>query len=509
MFVIAAVVITALSLAVLADSMTKSIGRDEYMYCTAGVLTARGKMIYRDFSYAAQLPYHPLLYAVLFKALDTNRYLLVGRLSSCVCDVFILICIVGISRLMFRPHEITGTLAGLAGAVLYVFNPLVDYANGYAWNHDVVILCVMLSLWLFLSIDFQHKSRHWRIAVIGALLTFAACMRITTALVELLFFVIILNQPAASIKQRFRTALPFLAAAGVLLIWPVWIIAHAPQAFYLNLVKIPALYGRWLREIGMVYDKLKLTTVSLTTPAYLVLFVLAAYLIVTIVYLRRKLEKPDTRKCQLVVMLPIVFFVIALIPPTMWVQYLAMPVPFLVVGLVFGLSLLRKLTHRANVNFHFKVASVLLTVCVFIVVLSNPVVLYRMPLVAASEIWTPNKLHEVSQDMVDVMGGPRLTLTLAPLFALEGGCDIYIELSCGAIIYRIADSLTTEEVQITHTVGMESLGLLLAARQPPGAIITGMEMEQLEKPLVRVAGQDWLRKDYPDGPTLYYRNTRQ
>jgi hypothetical protein len=208
-------------------------------------------------------------------------------------------------------------------------------------------------------------------------------------------------------------------------------------------------------------------------------------------------------------MLPIIFFIIALIPPTMWMQYLAMPVPFLIIGLAFGLSLLRRLTNRENVNIHFKIASVLLVVCVFIAVLSYPVVLYRVPLVATPEIWTPNKLHEVSEDIVDVMDGPRLTLTLAPLFALEGGCDIYTELSCGAIIYRIADSLTSEEVRITHTVGMESLGLLLAARQPPGAIIAGMEMEPLEKPLIRVAEPDWLRKDYPNGPTLYYRNTRQ
>jgi len=188
--VVAVLVLVVLSVAILGNSMTKSIGRDEQMYCAGGVLLAQGKMIYRDFSYAAQLPYHPLLYAAIFRISGTSHYLLVGRMVSVVCDILVMVCIVGIYRRSFKPFAISGMLFGLAGAVLYVFNPLVDYANGYAWNHDVVILCVVLSFRLFVSIDFERKARYWRIGAIGALLTFATCMRITTALVELLFFVV-------------------------------------------------------------------------------------------------------------------------------------------------------------------------------------------------------------------------------------------------------------------------------------------------------------------------------
>lgn len=506
--IITTVVLVVLCLSILANSMTKPVGRDEHMYCTGAVLLAQGKMIYRDFSYAAQMPCHPLLYAILFRAFSTTRYLLVGRLSSCVCDILILICIVGVYRLIFKPFIIAGTLMGLMGAVLYIFNPLVDYANGYAWNHDIVILCVVLSLFLFLSVDFRQKSKYRRIAAIGALLTLATCMRVTTALVELLFFVMLLSMPMESIKQRFKTTLPFLSAAALIIIWPVCVIAHAPRAFYLNLIKIPTLYGRWLHEVGMVFDKLQLTTASLTTPGYLVLIGLLIYLYLTIIYLRRRLEIPDIPKLILTAMLAVVFFIIALIPPTMWMQYLAAPVPFLIISLAFPLSYLRKFTQKVNVHNHFKTASVLLVVCVLVAVLSYPVVLYRIPLACSPQIWTPNKLHETSEDIVNVMGEPELTLTLSPLFALEGGCEIYTELSCGAIIYRIADSLTPEERRITHTVGMKTLVKLLGEK-PPAAIITGMEMESLEKSLLEAAGPEWLRKDYPNGPTLHYRHSHQ
>ena len=92
-----------LGAALLANSMTKDMGRDEQMYCTAGVLLGQGQMIYRDFSYPSQLPYHPLLLASLYRALGTTHYLLVGRLVSVVCDILVMILI-----LLIRPGGLLG-----------------------------------------------------------------------------------------------------------------------------------------------------------------------------------------------------------------------------------------------------------------------------------------------------------------------------------------------------------------------------------------------------------------
>ncbi len=502
-------ILIGLSLAILSNSMTKPVGRDEQMYCTAAVLVAQGKMIYRDFSYAAQLPYHPLLYAALFKMLNTNHYLLVGRMVSVVCDILVMVCIVGVYRRIFKPFENSGIMLGLAGAVLYVFNPLVDYANGYAWNHDVVILCVVLSFWLFVSIDFQRKSKYWKIAAIGALLTLATCMRITTALVELLFFVVLLSQPAESIKQRFNTILPFLIAEAIILIWPVWVIAQAPRAFFLNLVEIPALYGQWLHKIGMVHNKYDLTLVCLTRPGYLVLIALAIYLCVMVVCIRRRLKITNGRNLLLAALLPLTFFIIALIPPTMWRQYLAMPVPFLIVGAAFPLLYLRKLSDKTGSNTHFKIAVALITVCVIVAIVWHPVVLYRTPVLLIPERWEPIELHKISKDIGEKLKtqNSKLILTLAPLLALEGGCDIYTELSCGAIIYRAADFMSAHERAVTHTVGLETLAELLE-ESPPSAVILGIEygkLASLEAPLQAVVKPDWERKTYENGSVVYFR----
>jgi len=505
--VTAVLILLILSLAILANTMSKPVGRDEQMYCSGAVCLAQGKMIYRDFSYAAQLPYHPLLCATLFKLFNTTHYLLVGRLVSCVCDILVMLGIVGIYRHIFKSFTISGMILGLCAVVLYVFNPLVDYANGYAWNHDVVIFCVVLSFWLFISTDLKHKSKYWRIAAIGALLTFATCMRVTTVLAELLFFVLLFCVPAGSIKERLKNALPFFLAGVVILIWPVWVIIHAPRAFFLNIVKIPMLYGQWLREIGMVHDKFTLTFACLTASGYFVLLAIAVYLCLSVLFLRRKLKIDSGINLLLAALLPAIFFIIALIPPTMWRQYLAVPVPFLVICLALPLLYLRKIAVKRGVSGHFKIATGLMALCTLVALFSYPFVLRRIPLALVPERWVPIEIHKVSEDIAGKLKtqDSKLILTLAPLLALEGGCDIYTELSAGAIIYRIADSLPAEDRRITHTAGPETLAETLE-KNPPSAVILGVEMRRLEEPIFKsVIRPDWEREVYQNGPTVYFR----
>jgi hypothetical protein len=324
--------------------------------------------------------------------------------------------------------------------------------------------------------------------------------------VELLFFVMLLSLPAESIKQRFKTALPFLLAAALVLIWPVWVIARAPRAFFLNMVKIPMLYGQWLHEIRMVHDKLQLTLACLSTPGYFVLVALTIYLCLTVVFLRRRLKITSVGNLLLAALLPMVFFVIALIPPTMWRQYLAIPVPFMVISLALPLSYLRNLTDKGRLNRHFKAAATVVTICGLVAVFSYPFVLHRVPIAIVPETWEPIELHKVSQDIAAKAKEPKLILTLAPLVALEGGGRIYPELSAGAIVYRTADSLSPDERRLTHTAGQKTLAEVLNEK-PPSAVILGIERGRLtflEAPLQAAVKADWERKNYEYGPTVYF-----
>ena len=499
--------IFVLAAALLANSMTKEVSRDEQMYCTAGVLLGQGQMIYRDFSYPSQLPYHPLLLAALYRSLGTTHYLLAGRLVSVTCDILVLVFILLIYRFIFSPHRSAGLLLGLAAAVLYVFNPLVDYAAGYAWNHDVVILCVVASLWLFVTADLEKGSRFWRIGAAGALLTFATCMRVTTVLVELLFLAAVLSIAGGSVLNRIRTALPFLVAALIIALWPLWVIAQAPRAFWLNLFEIPTLYGRWLHEIGKTFGKATLTVDALTQPGYLVLLILGVCLIAMAWRERPRLERVERRKAAVTALLPLLFFVIAYIPPTMWHQYLAVPVPFIAIAMAYPLVALRRHAEESGNGRSYRLTCGLLGAAAIVAVLACRPVLDRCLFLAVPERWTPTEFHNRAVKIGADLREPGPVLTLGPLHALEGGRDIYSELSCGSVVYRIADRMTPLERQVTHTVGPETLPELVRAR-PPAGVIVGIEpsyFASLEEPLRKLVPPDWVRDTYGASLQIYHR----
>ncbi len=501
-------ILLVLLAAILANSMTKQpVSRDEHMYCTAAVLLARGQAIYRDFAYPAQLPYHPLLLGTLYRALHTDHYLLVGRLLSVLCDMAVVVLILAIYRRAFESHPPAGRWLGLGAAALYVFNPLVDYAAGYAWNHDVVIACVVLSFWLFARTGFRPAPPFWRIAAIGALLTFATCMRVTTALVAVVFLAAVLAAAGGSVYNRIRTALPFAVASLLVLSWPLWIVMQAPKAAWLNLVEIPALYGRWLHEVGLVFNKAELTIDCLKTPGYLALLVVTIYLMAVAVRRRASLCDASRRDLLLAGGVVVCFCLIAFIPPTIWHQYWAVPVPFLVIACAYPMAALRQAAQKPGGRRSFRIACAVAFSCATLTILTNLTVLRRLPAVIVPEYWTPVMLHRTAVDIAGRVGDPKLVLTLGPLYALEGGSDIYPELASGSIVYRAADAMSAEDRAITHTVGPAGLEDLLGEK-PPSAAILGVEpsyLSFLEEPLLQALDPTWPRHSREDGLQVYVR----
>jgi hypothetical protein len=493
-----------LSLLLLANSMAKPVGHDEQMYCTAGVLTADGQTVYRDFSYIAQPPYHAVLLAAAYKVCHTPYYLLVGRMVSVACDILTLVFIVLIYRSVFGRSGVAGSLFGLAAAALCVFNPLLGYAAGYAWNHDAVMVCVIASLWVFLRMtESESPNRYLHIGVIVALLTLATCMRITTALIEGVFLIAVLTGLAGSVLRRAQTTAVFAGIAIVVAAWPIWVAMRAPQAVWLNLVRIPELCARWLQQRGTTYDKAALAFNCLTTPAYLILL---ALIVVTVLLFLRRWSRLDGRaKGHFILMaaVPAVFILIAFVPLTMWLQYWGVPVPFLATLLALPLAESVKTPRRVGTT----VVSCGVIAAVVITMACNLGMIYQSAILLVPERWTPVELHALAAKIAAHTAGSQPVLTLGPLYALEAGDRIYPELSCGDFTYRVADLMTAEERQITHTVGPADVAALIAER-PPAAVLVGVELPTfagLEEPLRRAAQPGWLRVDVGDDLQLYVR----
>jgi hypothetical protein len=258
----------------------------------------------------------------------------------------------------------------------------------------------------------------------------------------------------------------------------------------------------------MFHSKLDIIFLFLTTRGCFVLILIAIYLCLTIAWKRRKLTISNAPNLLLAVLLAFVFFIIALTMPITWEQHLAMPVPFIVISFVFPLLYLRKLNSDTGPNKHFKLARVLVIACAVAAVASYPLVLHRVPKLFDPQSWTPICLHRISEDIAEKTKSPKLILTLAPLYALEGGCDIYTEFSSGPFVYRVADYLFPSDRRLTHTVGPGNLRELVE-KSPPSAVILGVEFEFLEAPLFQMTVQpdrkNWEERIYENDLIVYFR----
>lgn len=499
-------ILAYLTVAVLAgllfvNVMNKAPSRDEQMYCTAGVLMSQGEAVYRDFSYVSQLPYHPALLGMVYSLTHTTHYLLGARLLSWGCELGILLVILAIYRQIFDEKRTLGTLLGLAAATLYALNPIVFLANGYAWNHPFISLSVMLCLWLTLK-----ASRRPLVTGLlqGALLTWVCAMRVTTLLIWGLFLLDwVLSQRRDT--QKRAGLLGFLCGTGLLALWPAFTLLQAPQAAWHNLVTIPRLYGQWHVAHGTAHNKLDLTILCLTAVGYLALLICWAMTAAMARVCRRAESITPDRQQRLLLWAVAAFVLIAFIPPTMWRQYWAAPVPVIVLCLAIPLR-----TVYQNRASHMKLWRTTLTSLVLGVTLAvwaMVLTLTSEPLSLSPAHWPPLRMHALARDIVAEVAPPKRILTLAPLLALEGGGQIYPELSCGSVVYRVADQLSLDVQTRTQVAGFKSLKDVLALA-PPDAILLGTEsglLEDLDQALADYVPETWHKKDTPGEMTLHYR----
>jgi hypothetical protein len=268
------------------------------------------------------------------------------------------------------------------------------------------------------------------------------------------------------------------------------------------------LNGQWLHEIGLFYDKKQLVLANLMLPVSLMLIILTVYLWCVVIYAWRRQYRMGR---MLVVLLSLLltggFYIISFIPPAMWRQYLAVPVPFWVITFAFPLAFITKLMAAGGMRLAHRAAIVILILSTLVAVFSSPPVLRRIALLARCDDWTVMKLHKVSGNISERIRDPQLVLTTAPLYALEGGCNIYPELSAGVIIYRIADAMSREDRLVTNTVGPNGIAHLLE-ESPPAAVLLGVEkgrMSYLEEPFREAIGPEWQTVSYENDLTLYYK----
>ena len=494
-------VLIVLSLVIFAGSMNKPLADAEQASCAAGVLLTKGKMIYKDFAHTTQMPYHPFFCAAIFKVFNTTHYLLTARMLTVVCDILVVVCIMGIFTRVFCSFPVTGWLLGMAMAVLYVFNWYTDNFNGLALGRDFVMLCVAMSFWLFISIDSKQRYKYLRIGAMGALLTLASCLRLSAVFIQLLFFVLLLFKPAEAGKERFKSALAFLAASVVILGLPIWTAVQAPRAFSINVFEMLSLKRRLMLKFhimtaGTLDTKFWKAILCFTVPRAITPFLIAICLVVLIVPYRRKLNISNLQSCVLAILIPLTFLIISLCPPLVLYKSFAILVPFVIISLAYPLLYLRRPGRNGSDHKLFRIALIVVIGCTFSQVAYQSFMLLRISRVFRPQMWVPVKVHQISMDVAEKTKEPKLVVTMTPLYALEGGCDIYPELSAGWMGCNIACQMSAPKREATNTLDADKFKEMLAERPPSAIVIDRTSSSSVGLVFLRIAKTEWPEQHY-------------
>ncbi|MFC1676692.1 ArnT family glycosyltransferase [Planctomycetota bacterium] len=514
---LAVLALIVLSLVIFAGAMDKSVRDEEHMHCAAGVLQSKGQMVYRDFSYPAQPPYLPLLYAGLFKVLPTTHYLFTGRAFSVFCNIVTVLCIVAIFRRVFANYRFAGTLLGIAGAVLYVFNPFVYNISGFAGNHDFVVACIVTAFWLFVSIDLSQSSRYFLAAGIGFLLTLAVCTQLKMVVMLGLFFVMLLIRFKGTLKNRLKNILPFLLAMAVALIWPVWTLIASPKAFYINNFSIPVRYAQVMYNAKAVFGKFELCLVSLAIPGGIILAAITVFLCIAIFRYRGKLAITDAVNAVLAVLLVLVSVLLILIFPQLRLNYFGRLVPFLIISFAYPLVYLRAIADVDTKSKIFRTASIIMIACVASAVGCRFDMLTRVSTVLKPQSWIPVKVHRIALGIARKSTSHKPVATLLPIYALEAGRNIYTELAAGPFAYKVASAMSPDQIDTANIITPKKLKQQLHD-SPPSIVILSSPSRDIEFVLLRIAKtkwpeqdydeQLWERKEYDIGFTVYIRRDK-
>ncbi len=468
----------AVTLLLLAQSLTKPLDHDEHQFVASGWLMARqGLLPYRDFPYF-HLPYLSLLYALVYRF--TDQLLLGARLISVTAALLGMLSV--FSVLQRGAPNAQAIFIATAALLIWLLNPLTQYASGLAWNHDAALLFCLLAFALFA----RHAPTTRDYFLSGICLAIAIGMRATFVLATLPLVM------SACFTSARKTALGGWVAGLALGLLPILVFfLLAPAQFIFGNLTYAALNTEW--RLMHEYER----AMTLTDKfAYLLtdvigwsstLLVILAFVVALVIGIRQRLSRPF----WLAATLSLAMFVAALVPTPTFEQYYYSALPFVIVSIA--------LACRAQPS---RVGVALMLVLLIMSLPQGFSVMRNVPLVFMPDQWTSSKTHQVGAWLRERAGSGTI-VTLAPIYPLEAGLPIDAQLATGPFAYRVGTLMSADERAQQGLFTIEDIGKHLDARAPHDMLL-GYEPEELEEPLVDYArAHQFKYVRLPNGKNLW------
>jgi hypothetical protein len=487
--------------------MTYPLRHDEQMYLPAGVLVGKGSL-YSDFAFN-HLPNLPLLLHAVFTLGGVEHFLLAGRL---VTFGFWLLAAAGLA--LIGTHIAGSATAGAFAVLMLLTNTLLlDQTGMLVSNNFAPIPFAIFGFYWFVSGLQDGTPGRGRIALSGFCLAVAAGLKANYVFVILPFALLSLLLPTSiSFARRLTAVAAPLAVGGVVGALPtLYFLAAGPESF-LTLVysyHTGPHIAYWranddpAHPVSMsLSDKLQLAHLLWLSGSSAVVALLALGLALLRAReaggsggLGRLLRWPSLLAIGLAILGAMVSFV----PTPAFPQYFAPPLAFLFIFAALCYGSLSPSARVAGRPFLYASGAVLL-------VMAAPKLFGDLPKLASPAEWTGYRVHRVAErirEQVDDGGvWPAKLATLSPIYALEGGLEVYRELSAGPFIYRLTSLIPEADRSRYPGVSPDALPRLLD-REPPAGILVGFEGE-LDARLIEYAkSRGYVRLDGAFGSDRY------
>ncbi len=485
---------------------------EDQFIASARLLLDQGLLPYRDYPYF-HTPYQIFVYALLF-VLTGSYNLLAARLFSAVCATASVMLVFWMVLYFFRNHPWKHRYLAAVGIVfLYLPNPLLAATAGFSWNHNLSVLCILGSLWLVLFGSQKRTPGVWFFAS-GVLLGIALGVRSSCLTILPAFLLAMIWLPGKFSWKRFiHLGLYFGAGLGLALLPMLWLFLTAPQQFiYGNLgyaqinsvyrLDVPVAYDGNIPVYGArsLADKLGFLWNSvIPQPGNLLLFAGLVFFgwSVLATHLSRK-DDQVFRNILVLAAIPLVA-VGSFFPTPTWYQYFYAPVPFALLAIALGLAYLTQNTSQARMWF--------MILLIQLVLLANVFVLQdfrRMSFLHYVDLWKPLVIHQVGMDIRERIGTDGQVFTIAPIYPLEGGLQVYAPMATGVFAFRTGSLLNAEQRQQQGIVSKENFEAYLDKDLPEG-ILVGFDQVLEEKIIQFAVSREYKAHPLAQGLTLWIR----
>lgn len=454
--------------------MSKHLDHDEHQFVASGTLLARrGLLPYRDYPYF-HMPNLVFVDALLFRC--CGHLLLAARALSIACSFGTTAVTFLIARRLFVPFgSRTRWLAEVLAAAVLITQPLFAKTSGRAWNHDLPVLLTLLAFLAALRACARPRPAIWQVCA-GALLGLAIGTRLTFAPASLALAAMIWMRPG-TVAGKTAGVGRLIAGATIAMAPSLWLLTIAPRQFEFGNFMYPGLNTVFHQESGYIKAMtatgklLYLFTDVLSRPASLLFFVALAGSFAALLRARSRgagfASNPHHVAIISLVLMIGCLLAGAFAATPLFPVYFYAPMPFALLLILYVAAdprADRSLARRA----HRKLA-LLGIAAVALGMVSYDQVTHPRDLLR----WVPIDVHQTGRELGRNCS-PGRVLTLSPIFALEGGADIYEELATGPFAMRAGARVSESNEALYKLMDEEDLPEIFD-RRPPSAVLTGFE----------------------------------